>query len=112
MSNRMNLVLVATLLVGVGAVNKTSAVDDIAPNMPVKGTVVVAKDVEVTISPEIKLNLRSVKTAQGIKVRLEMPGVTLEAAQLRIEPTGQIVEIQVDQDGKMHVRTLPVRRPN
>ncbi len=112
MSNRINLVLVATLLVGVAAVNKTGAVDEPAPNKTVKGTVVVAKDVEVTISPEVKLNLCSVKTAQGMKVRLEMPGVTLEAAQLRIESTGQLMEIQVDQDGKMHVRTLPEQRPN
>ena len=112
MSNRITLVLVAILLVGVAAVNKTGAVDETAPNKAVKETVVVAKDVAVTISPEVKLNLRSVKTAQGMKVRLEMPGVTLEAAQLRIESMGQLVEIQVDQDGKMHARTFQEQRTN
>jgi hypothetical protein len=75
--------------------------------MPARPALVVPENATIVVSPDAKISLRPVKTSQGMRVRLELPGVVIEAVRLRIDSNGQISEIQIGGTGEMEVRTLP-----
>ncbi len=98
-------VLVAGLLLGADPGMPVETVAQ-AQKDPAKATVVVTENATITISPGTKISCRPVKTGQGMRVKLEMPGVAIEAVRLRMESKGRISEIEIGQDGELKVRTF------
>ena len=68
-------------------------------------TVVMLEDATITISSGAKISVRPVKTEQGKRIRLEMPGVTIEAVRLCVKSQGQITELRIGEGDAFDVRT-------
>lgn len=96
---KISLVLVAGLLLGAGPTTPTTS----APLAPKAERVIVSPEATtITISPGTKpINIRPVKTEEDSKIRLELPGVTIEAVCLRIKSEGSIFEMQITKDGRI-----------
>jgi RNA polymerase sigma factor (sigma-70 family) len=72
-----------------------------------KPALIVPENATITIPPDAKINLRPVRTSQGMRVRLEMAGLTIEAVRLHIDSNGKISGIQIGRTGEIEVRVLP-----
>ena len=68
-------------------------------------TVVMVEDATITISSGAKFSVRLVKTEQGKRIRLEMPGVAIEAVRLCVKSKGQITELRIGQGDAFDVRS-------
>ena len=66
MCMQFTLVLVASLLLGTNA--NQAAKPDAKLQQVAKATVVSLENATITISPEVKISLRPVKTAQGVRL--------------------------------------------
>jgi hypothetical protein len=73
-------------------------------------TVITPENTIIKIAPGAKYRLHQVKTGQDNRIRLEMPGVTVEAVRLRIKSKGNIYEVQVGAD-TFTVRSFPDKSP-
>ena len=62
----------------------------------------------MTVTPGTKINVHQVKTEKGKRIRLEMPGVTIEAVHLRVRWKDKITEMRVGDGNAFDVRTFQV----
>jgi hypothetical protein len=107
---QVTLTLVASLLLGTGPGVPTEPATKAQKDVE-NATVVILENATITISPETKFSIHPVKTEQGKRVRVEMPGVVIEAVRLRVKSKGSIFEIYVNAGGEFHLDHLPDQLP-
>lgn len=103
MAMKVALMLIAGLLIGNAAVIADGTTPKARKDSQASSTAA-QENVVVTIAPEAKLKILAVETAQGKKIKLEMPGVTIEAARLSVKSEGKITEMRVCADGGIEMR--------
>lgn len=100
MGMQVALALAAGLLIGNGPGAPTEPAQKVE-----NATVVIMENATITISPGTKISVRQVKTEHGKRIRLEMPGMAIEAIRLRMKCKGTITEMQVGAGDAFEVRT-------
>jgi len=99
----VKLTLLASLLLGTcpcaPAEPATKAQKDVE-----NATVLILETATITITPGTKINIRQVKTEQGKRIRLEMPGMAIEAVRLRTISNGKIIEMKIGVGDVFEVR--------
>jgi RNA polymerase sigma factor (sigma-70 family) len=68
---------------------------------------VVPEGATIRVAPDTKVKLTQVKTRHGNRVRLETPGVVIEAARLRLKSKGFITEFEATEGDAFQTRSYP-----
>ena len=100
MRMKVTLVLAAAILLG--------AAPDTPTTPKAQESAVTPEDATITISPGTKYSIHPVKTEQGKRIRLKMPGATIEAVRLCVKSEGKIYHIEIGgRDGSMILQAFP-----
>lgn len=105
MRTKVTLLLIAGLLVGNGAVKAVEPAP-LARKDGQPSSTAAQDNVIVTIAPGAKLKILPLVTEKDKKIKLEMPGVTIEAGRLSVKTEGATFEMRVCADGGIQMRRL------
>jgi hypothetical protein len=76
-----------------------------------QGVVVILGDARITIAPGTKMRVEPVNTDRGSLLRVQVPGVTVEATEMRFQTEEGLYHLRVTPEGNLKIRTHPRKSP-
>jgi len=103
----MNLFTLVVLLSPLIAADSSKALK-LAAEKETPLTVLAFENAAITLDGATSITIRPMKSSQGDVVELKVDGVTILATKLRFRWRDQLLDVSIDQNGKVAVVSLPV----